>query len=445
MSEFVRYGVSGRVAVLTIDNPPVNALGDGVWEAIDDAVARAGSDDAADAIILTGAGSTFVAGADINVFKQLTTRERSLERSLWIHAMLRRLEDSSKPLIAAIHGNALGGGLELAMACHYRVATADARVGQPEVLLGIIPGAGGTQRLPRLCGVAQALQMCTDGKPLGAPEAHRAGIIDLLSDDDLLSSARAFAIERATAHDTRRVREIVIAPDAVAAGLEACQAMRLRIASMPGQRAARAAVEAIAAGLTLPFDAGSIRERELFAECVVATESRALRHMFFAEREASKVPGLSKDTPTLDIRRAAVVGAGTMGGGIAMTYANAGIPVLLKDVDEAALTRGMATIRRNYESSVARGRLTAETMERTLALISPATSYDGFGDGRHRCRGGVRGPGAQEADVRSARQRHACRLRARLEYLHPERRRVRQSEWAAPSRSWGTTSSARRT
>src|SRR6478672_10411416 len=203
MSDFVRYAIQDRVAVLTIDNPPVNALAQGVWEAVDQAVARAGADPEADAIVLIGAGTTFVAGADINVFKTLKTREQSLERSARIHALLKRLEDASKPLIAAIHGNALGGGLELAMACHYRVATADARVGQPEVLLGIIPGAGGTQRLPRLCGVAQALQMCTDGKPLGAPEAHRAGIIDLLSDDDLLSSARAFAIERATAHDTR--------------------------------------------------------------------------------------------------------------------------------------------------------------------------------------------------------------------------------------------------
>src|SRR5439155_258064 len=231
---------TGRVAVLTIDNPPVNALGPGVWEAVDEAVARASPDSDVDAVILIGAGQTFVAGADINVFKTLRTREQSLERSGRTHALLARLEDAAKPLIAAIHGNALGGGLELAMACHYRVATRDARVGQPEVLLGIIPGAGGTQRLPRLCGAAKALEMCAD--------------------------------------------------------------------------------------------------------CVVSTESRALVHLCFAERDVAKIPDVPKDTPAREIKRAAVVGAGTMGGGIAMTYANAGIPVLLKEIDRAALDRGLATI-----------------------------------------------------------------------------------------------------
>src|SRR5216684_3132172 len=192
MADFVHYELNDHVAVLTIDNPPVNALGQGVWEAIDEAVARAGSDAAADAIVLIGAGSTFVAGADINVFKTLKTREQSLERSGRTHAMLERLEDAAKPLIAAIHGNALGGGLELAQACHFRVATKDARVGQPEVLLGIIPGAGGTQRLPRLCGAKMALEMCAEGKPVAAPRALAAGIIDAIVDGALLPGAIAF-------------------------------------------------------------------------------------------------------------------------------------------------------------------------------------------------------------------------------------------------------------
>jgi 3-hydroxyacyl-CoA dehydrogenase len=378
MSDFVRYAISDRVAVLTIDNPPVNALGEGVWEAVDEAVARAGSDDAVDAIVLIGAGSTFVAGADINVFKTLKSRQQSLERSGRTHALLKHIEDVEKPLVAAIHGHALGGGLELAQACHYRVATADAWVGQPEVLLGIIPGAGGTQRLPRLCGAALALAMCTDGKPVAAPKAQAAGIIDAIIDGDLLPGAIAFARARAAAHEIRKTRDLEISPERAAEGLEACQQLRATLKAPKGVSAPFAAIDGIEAALTLPFDAGAVREREIFAERVVSTESKALRHLFFAERDAAKVPGVPKDTPALDIKRAAVVGAGTMGGGIAMSYANAGIPVLLKDVDERAVQRGMGAIRRNYESSVAKGRLTPQAFERTMALITPTATYDGF-------------------------------------------------------------------
>jgi 3-hydroxyacyl-CoA dehydrogenase len=386
MSEFVRYEVKDRVAVLTIDNPPVNALGAGVWEAIDEAVARAVADAACDAMVLIGAGTTFVAGADIKIFDTLKTVDDSLARSARTHAMLRRLEDAAKPLVAAIHGNALGGGMELAMACHYRVAAASANVGQPEVLLGIIPGAGGTQRLPRLAGPAVALEMCTEGNPVAAPKAHAAGAVDLIvpgpaaaAATDLLHAAIAFAKARAAAGERSKTRDIPIPAEAKKAGLDACEKTRTSLArTARGATAPFAVVTAIEAALTLDFDAGSVRERELFAECVVSTESKALRHMFFAERDAAKVPDIPKDTTTIDVRRAAVVGAGTMGGGIAMSYANAGIPVLLKEVDEAALQRGLATIRKNYESSVAKGRMTREAYERTMALITPTTSYDGF-------------------------------------------------------------------
>src|SRR5690349_8457094 len=343
MPEFVRYEVDEGVAVLTIDNPPVNALGEGVWEAIDAAVARAVADRDAEAIVLIGAGATFVAGADINIFKTLKTREQSLERSGRTHAMLSRLEDAAKPLVAVIHGNALGGGLELAQACHYRVAAADAKLGQPEVLLGIIPGAGGTQRLPRLAGPELALDMCTDGKPVSAARAKEAGIVDEIVDGQLRAGAVQFAKARRGA--TRRTRDIAIDADAAARGREACARKRVALKSPRGVRAPFAAIDAIEAAFTLPFQDGSVRERELFAECVTSTESNALRHLFFAEREAAKVAGIAKSTPTLDVARAAVVGAGTMGGGIAMSYANAGIPVLLKEVDAAALERGLATIR----------------------------------------------------------------------------------------------------
>jgi 3-hydroxyacyl-CoA dehydrogenase len=378
MTEFVHYQVQDRVAVLTIDNPPVNALGAGVWEAVEQAVGRASADPAAEAIVLIGAGSTFVAGADINIFKILKTREQSLARSAGTHALLKRIENAPKPLVAAIHGNALGGGLELAQACHYRVAVKDAKLGQPEVLLGIIPGAGGTQRLPRLCGAELALQMCTDGKPIGAAKAQASGIVDEIVAGDLLQGAIAFAKARAAAGQTRRTREIAVSPEQSRAGVDACDRMRASLKAPKDVRAPFAAIDAIHAAMTLDFDAGSERERELFADCVLSTESRALRHLFFAEREAAKVPDVPKNTPTLDIKRAAVVGAGTMGGGIAMSYANAGIPVLLKEVDDAALQRGLATIRKNYDVTMSKGKITPEQLEKTMALITPTTTYDGF-------------------------------------------------------------------
>src|SRR5436309_4791857 len=221
MGELVRYNITDGVAVITIDNPPVNALSPPVWEGLDEAVARANGDARADAIVLIGAGSTFIAGADIKIFDTLKTREDSLARSAGTHALLRRVEDSAKPLVAAIHGNALGGGLEVAQACHFRVAAKDAKVGQPEVLLGIIPGAGGTQRLPRLAGAKLALEMCVEGKPVAAPKALAAGIIDHIVDADLLSGAIAFAKAKARAREIRKSREVPITADAAKAGLEA--------------------------------------------------------------------------------------------------------------------------------------------------------------------------------------------------------------------------------
>jgi 3-hydroxyacyl-CoA dehydrogenase len=379
MADLVRYEVKDGVAVLTIDNPPVNALAPEVWGQIDDAVARGVADPNVEAMVLIGAGTTFIAGADIKAFDVLKTPADSMARSAKTHALLTRIEDATKPLVAAIHGNALGGGLEVAQACHFRVATREAKVGQPEVLLGIIPGAGGTQRLPRLCGAKMALEMCTGGKPVPAPAALAAGIIDHIVDGNLLDGAIAFAKTKARAREIRKSREVALSADAVKAGLDACEAMRASLAkTAKGLKAPLAAVNAIDAGLRNSFDAGSIRERELFAECVVSTESKALRHLFFAERDVAKVPDVPKDTPTRDIRRAAVVGAGTMGGGIAMTYANAGIPVLLKDVDEAALERGLATIRRNYDVTMSKGKMTADQVRKTMALITPTTSYDGF-------------------------------------------------------------------
>ena len=375
----IRYYVRDRIAILTVDNPPVNAMGPGVLEGIEDAVARADADASVDAMVLIGAGSTFVAGTDIKIFGTITTRAQSLARSEATHARLMRIEDAAKPLVAAIHGNALGGGLELAMSCHYRVMAPDAMVGQPEVMLGIIPGAGGTQRLSRLCGAAMALEMCTAGKPVPAGRALAAGLVDQVATGSLLEEALALAAAKTAAGDGRKSRTLSAKIANREAGLAACAAMRQSLVrTAKGVKAPFRAVEAIEAALVLDFDAASARERELFADCVTSTECRALVHMFFADREAAKVPDVPKDTPAKPIARAAVIGAGTMGGGIAMAYANAGIPVILKDVDDAAVQRGMTTIRKNYESTMAKGRMTPEAFERAMALITPTTTYDGF-------------------------------------------------------------------
>src|SRR6202167_5909074 len=379
MPELVQYIVQDDVAIVTINNPPVNALSPGVPEGIDAGVARAAADPAAKAIVLIGAGNTFIAGADIKVFGTISNREVSIDRSHRVHALLRRIEDCPKPVVCAIHGAALGGGIEFAMACHYRVAVPGAKVGQPEVLLGIIPGAGGTQRLPRLCGVATAVELCTLGQHIGAKRALAEGIVDHIVEGDLLAGAVAFARAKAAASETRKVREqeTKIADYAMAAAaIDAARASLKKTAR--GAHAPYAAVDAIAAGVQGGFDAGSAREIEIFADCVLSAESRNLIRLFFAEREAAKVPGVPKDTPTVEIRAAAVVGAGTMGGGIAMNYANAGIPVLLKESDQAALDRGLATIRRNYDISASKGKMTPEQVDRVMSLIRPTLTYDGF-------------------------------------------------------------------
>ena len=382
MPELVQYTVQDDIAVVTIHNPPVNALSPGVPEGIDAGVARAAADPAVKAVVLIGSGNTFIAGADIKVFGTIPDRAVSIERSHRIHALLRRIEDCPKPVVAALHGTALGGGLEFAMACHYRVAVPTAKVGQPEVLLGIIPGAGGTQRLPRLCGVATAVELCTLGQHIGAKRALAEGIVDQIVEGDLLAGAMAFAREKAAAHETRKVREqsarIADRTQAAAAFTAARAGLRK---TARGAHAPYAAVDAIEAGVLNGFDAGSQREIELFADCVLSAESRNLIRLFFAEREAAKVPGVPRpheDTPTVEIRTAAVVGAGTMGGGIAMNYANAGIPVLLKESDQAALDRGLATIRKNYEISASKGKMTPQQVEQVMSLIRPTLTYDGF-------------------------------------------------------------------
>jgi 3-hydroxyacyl-CoA dehydrogenase len=378
MSELVKRSTDGNVGIITIDNPPVNALGPGVPEGVIAAVRDFAANPTIQGIILTGAGKIFCGGADINEFGKLTSGQKPLDTIL--EPLLQAVEDCPKPVVCAIHGTAFGGGLEVAQACHYRVAAAGSQLGQPEVKLGLIPGAGGTQRLPRLAGVAKAAEMCAGGDPISAADALANGIIDKIIEGDLLPGAVAFTRDLiARGGPPRRTRDLTDKLGAPAANKPLLAAIREQVKKKArGLIAPLKAIDGIEAAVTLPFAEGCKRERELFAECLFSDQSKALIHVFFAEREVAKIPGIAKDTPRIPIRRAAVVGAGTMGGGIAMTYANAGIPVLLKEVDQPALDRGLAVIRKNYGNTVAKGRMTQQQMDERMARIEPTLNFDRF-------------------------------------------------------------------
>ncbi|MBL8231192.1 MAG: enoyl-CoA hydratase/isomerase family protein [Bryobacterales bacterium] len=378
MNDLVLYQVDGNVAVITVNNPPVNALSPGVPEGIAAYLRRAAEDLAVEAIVLIGGGRSFIAGADIKEFGKVTSGEKP--RGEGLHPLLYALEDSPKAVTAAIHGQAFGGGLEVAMACAYRVAAANANTGQPEVKLGIIPGAAGTQRLPRLVGVAKAVEMCQFGDPVKAPEAARLGLIDRIIEGDLLAGAVAFARETAGA-PLRKVRdrndklgtEDENAPIFASAREAAKKRQRNLVAPL-------AAIDAVEAATKLPFAEGVKEEGRLFQQCLFSTQSKALIHVFFGERTVAKIPDVPKETPLLPIGKAAVLGAGTMGGGIAMNYANAGIPVVLKDASQEALDKGLATIRKNYAASVAKGRFSQAVMDQRMALITPTLDEQAFED-----------------------------------------------------------------
>jgi 3-hydroxyacyl-CoA dehydrogenase len=378
MNKFADLSTENGVAVITINNPPVNALSPGVPEGLVEALDAAEKDASARAIVIIGGGKTFIAGADIKELELAASGRGSGPPEF--HGILARIEDSTKPVVMAIHGTALGGGNEVAMAGHYRVAVPDAQMGQPEVNLGIIPGAEGTQRLPRLVGVAAAVDLCVSGKPIRAPEALKLGLIDRVIEGDLLAGAAAFAREIAdNGGALRKTRELTdkLGSEFVDASIFAAgrdQARKTR----RNMLAPLKAVDAIEAAANLPFDQGCKKERELFEECIASDQARALIHAFFAERAVAKIPDIPKDTAIYNIRQAAIIGAGTMGGGIAMACANAGIPVLLKEVEQAALDRGLATIRRNYENSVKKGRFSQAVMDQRMALIHPQLTYDGF-------------------------------------------------------------------
>ncbi len=365
----------GRVAVLTVDNPPVNALSQHVRKGLRDGIEQATADRAVQAIVIVCAGRTFIAGADITEFGK-PPMEPGLQ------GVLDMIEGSSKPVIAAVHGTALGGGLEVTLACHYRAGVKDARFGLPEVKLGLLPGAGGTQRLPRVVGPEKALQMIVSGDPIRADEALKVGLIDEIADGDLAAAGVAFAEK--VLNEKRPLKKIRDLTDKIAAAKgkpEIFSAFRKSVARQTrGFRAPENCIKAVEAAVTLPFDEGMKRERELFQELMASPESKAQRYFFFAEREAAKIPDVPATTPAKEIKTAAVIGAGTMGGGIAMNFANAGIPVTVVEVQQDALDRGLGIVRKNYEATASRGRLTAADVEKRMGLISGTTDFNAVKD-----------------------------------------------------------------
>src|SRR3989475_4993448 len=363
ITQSVDLETRGRVAVLTVANPRVNALSQHVRKGLHEGLGRAAADGAVQAVVIVCAGRTFIAGADITEFGKPPVEPG-------LHAVLDLIEGSPKPVVSAIHGTALGGGLEVTLACHYRVGVKDARFGLPEVKLGILPGAGGTQRLPRVVGVEKGLQMMVSGDPIRADEALAVGLIDEIvaggaaaagetptsKAGDLTAAGVAFAEK--VLNEKRPLKKIRVLDDKLAAVRgkpEVFANFRKSIARQTrGFRAPENIVKAVEAAVGLPFAEGLKRERELFAELLNSPESKAQRYFFFAEREAAKIPDVPGDTPAREIKKAAGIGAGTMGGGIAMNFANAGIPVTVVEVAKDALERALGIVRKNYEATTSR-------------------------------------------------------------------------------------------
>ncbi|MEZ5260792.1 MAG: 3-hydroxyacyl-CoA dehydrogenase NAD-binding domain-containing protein [Acidimicrobiales bacterium] len=376
LTQSVAMARDGEIAVITIDNPPVNALSFHVRQGIYDGMAAAAADADVQAVVLICAGRTFIAGADITEFSK-PPQPPSLQGAQ------DAMENCTKPVVAAIHGTALGGGLEVAMCAHFRVASPSARFGLPEVKLGLLPGAGGTQRLPRVTGVAKALEMMTSGDPIDSAEALDCGLIDEVAPADgadaLLATAVGFA--RKVLAEGRPLTRIRDRDDKLAVDPSVFSEFRSKIAHRTrGFLAPEYNIRCIEAAATLPFDEGIVVERKLFGEVMSGTQSKAQQYYFFAEREAAKIPDVPKDTPLLPVATVGVLGGGTMGGGIAMNFANVGIPVTIVERDPESLERGLGVIRKNYERSAARGSISSDDVGRRMALISGSVDKGDFHD-----------------------------------------------------------------
>ena len=363
----------GSIGIIWIDNPPVNAISHAVREGLIAAVENAASDDEIDALVLACRGRTFMAGADISEFA-------SGPKKPSLGEVVDALNESPKLLVAAIFGTAFGGGLEVALACNYRIALASAKIGLPEVKLGILPGAQGTQRLPRLTGVDFALKMITSGNPVSARDALEAGAIDRVEDGDIVSAAVAYAEELvANKAPLRKTHEMTL--DGAKYNDDYFAAFRKSIARRTrGMNGPERCVQAVEAAVRLPFAEGVKRERELIGDAFVDPQSKALQHVFFAEREAAKIPGLEKGLELKTIQSVGMIGAGTMGGGIAMNFANAGIPVTFLEMNDEALEKGLGTIRKNYEATARKGRMTDAQVEERMGLLSGTTNYSDLAD-----------------------------------------------------------------
>ena len=364
LTSMVDYNVEEGVAVLTLNNPPVNALSQGVRQGLKDGVEKALADDSAQAILVFCEGRTFIAGADISEFSSGPMEPN-------FHAVLSTMDGSPKPIVAAIHGTALGGGLETALCCNYRVAVGSAKFGLPEVNLGLLPGAGGTQRLPRVVGVEKTLAMVTSGVPIGAAEAHKLGLVDQLVEGDLRAEALAFAKDKAAQGGSHpRVRDNDDKLQSAKDNPEIFAATRKMLARKTrGFLAPEYNIRCIEAAVNQPFDEGLKTEGKLFAELMSGPQSQAQQYFFFSERQAGKVPGLAEDAKELPIAKVGVIGGGLMGGGISMNFANVGVPVTIVETSQEALDRGLGTIRKNYENTARKGRLTEEAVEQRCGLI----------------------------------------------------------------------------
>lgn len=356
------------VLEIILATPPVNALGQGVRSALREAITDAQTNDAVSAIVIRGNGRMFSAGADISEFSKPLVEPNLPE-------VVDAIEASRKPVVAAIHGSALGGGLEIALGCHYRIAAPAAKLGLPEVLIGVLPGAGGTQRLPRLIGVEAALDLIVSGSSIAAKKAVGLGLVDRLATDDANLASEAIAFARILDGPRRTGDLNVSAKPEVFEKFRADNARKIRNLDAP-----QACIEAVRASTQFPLAEGQKKEQELFTKLVDGDQSKALRHVFFAERTAAKIEGLPKDIPLRPVTKVGVIGAGTMGGGISMNFLSAGIPVTIVETQQEALDRGISVVRRNYEATAAKGRLTSEQVEAAMALLRTTLDFESLAD-----------------------------------------------------------------
>jgi 3-hydroxyacyl-CoA dehydrogenase len=362
----------GDVLIILSNNPPVNALSTAVRQGLVEAIDEAEADDSVNAVVIACEGQTFFAGADITEFGKPP-------QNPWLPQVVDTIENCSKPVVAAIHGTALGGGLEVALGCHYRVADKSAKLGTPEVKLGLLPGAGGTQRLPRVAGVRKALEMTATGNPIGAKQAFDCGLVDRLAEGDLIPHAVAFAEEvrniRPLSKSSERQERLAEADPNIFDEFRKENAKRFR-----GFEAPLKNIEAVRIATERPFSEGVIEERKLFMELMSGEQSAAQRYFFFAERKASKIEGLPENTEPRPIRKVGVVGAGTMGGGISMNFLSAGFPVTIVEMGQEALDRGTGLMRKNYEASAAKGKLTSEQVEKAMGYLQPTLDFAALAD-----------------------------------------------------------------